>query len=197
MYNRGDHPRVRLTSGQIDKQVLALFGRMKQQDTVRDWFTREIRKWATEQQRTSRDDIGRIQREVNVLREQQSKLLNFRLSDEIDADTYAAKSTELRDRIARLSVKLEATDRNREEQADLALATFELSQALAEKWLTADLAEKRHLLEIVVLNFVLDDVSLVPTMRKPFDLLVEGLTVSSNRGDKIRTCDLNTPSVAL
>ena len=33
--------------------------------------------------------------------------------------------------------------------------------------------------------------------RKPFDILVEGLTVSSSRGDKIRTCDLLDPNQAL
>ena len=116
-------------------------------------------------------------------RAQQAKLLNLRLLDEIDADSFAAKNTELRDRIATLSTQMDATDRNREEQADLALKSFELSQSLTEKWLTADLAEKRKLVEIVVLNFSLQDVTLVPTINKPFDMLVKGLKVSSSRGD--------------
>ena len=34
---------------------------------------------------------------------------------------------------------------------------------------------KRHILEIVRLNFTLQDVTLVPTIRKPFDVLAEGL----------------------
>ena len=34
------------------------------------------------------------------------------------------------------------------------------------------------------MNFVRDDVNVVPTTRKPFDVLVEGLLVSSIRGDK-------------
>ncbi|MEI7479904.1 MAG: hypothetical protein WCK25_06280, partial [Actinomycetes bacterium] len=34
-----------------------------------------------------------------------------------------------------------------------------------------------------VLNCRLDDTTLVCQMRKPFDVLVEGLLVSSNRGD--------------
>jgi site-specific DNA recombinase len=62
---------------------------------------------------------------------------------------------------------------------------FELSQALTSKWLAADIAEKRLLLEIICLNWTLDGVTLVPQMRKPFDLLVEGLLVSSSRGDMI------------
>ena len=51
--------------------------------------------------------------------------------------------------------------------------------------LFSDYAEKRRVLEIVFLNFVLDDVTLVPTTRKPFDMLAEGLLVSSSRPRKI------------
>jgi len=97
----------------------------------------------------------------------------------------AVKNTELRDHIAAFSTQLDATDRGREEQADLALRTFELSQSMTEKWLTADSAEKRKLVAIVVLNFSLEGESLVPTVRKPFDMLVEGLKVPSSRGDRI------------
>ena len=47
----------------------------------------------------------------------------------------------------------------------------------------ADYAEKRRILEIVCLNCRLDGVSHVPTMRKPFNVLVEGLDLSKSRGD--------------
>lgn len=197
MYTRPGHPRVRLREQAIDEQVLALLSRLKQQDSVRDWFSSEIRRWAQDQQQSSRQEIGRIQRDLAMLREQQDRLLNLRLLDEIDAGTFGAKNTELRDRIAALSTQLDATDRNREEQADQALKTFELSQAMADKWLTADQPEKRNLLETVVLNFSLESESLVPAVRKPFDMLVEGLKIPSSRGDKIRTCDLLDPNQAL
>ena len=44
---------------------------------------------------------------------------------------------------------------------------------------------KRRILEVVCLNFTLDGVTLVPEMRKPFDVFAEGLSVCSSRGDKI------------
>jgi len=44
-------------------------------------------------------------------------------------------------------------------------------------------AIKRRLLEIVCLNFSLEGVNLVPTMRKPFDMLTKGLHLENNRGD--------------
>jgi hypothetical protein len=46
-------------------------------------------------------------------------------------------------------------------------------------------AAKRRILEIVFLNCRLEDVNLVPTMRKPFDVLAEGLLLKNSRGDWI------------
>ncbi|NOX54046.1 MAG: hypothetical protein GXP27_06320 [Planctomycetes bacterium] len=69
--------------------------------------------------------------------------------------------------------------------SELAVKVFELSQALTQKWLTADYATKARILEIVFLNFVLDDVTRVPTIRKPFDMLAEGRFVQPSRGDWI------------
>ena len=50
---------------------------------------------------------------------------------------------------------------------------------------TVDYAAKRRILEIVCLNFRLDDVTLVPEIRKPFDILAEGPSVQLSRGDWI------------
>jgi site-specific DNA recombinase len=61
---------------------------------------------------------------------------------------------------------------------------FELSQTLRSQWITADYPEKRRLLEIVFWNCRLDDATLVPEMRKPFDVLAEGLLSEKSRGDR-------------
>ena len=92
---------------------------------------------------------------------------------------------ELRDRAAKLSIQLEAGSRNQSETAELAIKAFELSQGLEEKWLTADYRAKRQILEIICLNFALNGVTLAPTMRKPFDLLAEGLISKDTRGERI------------
>ena len=60
-----------------------------------------------------------------------------------------SKNTELRDLVARLTLQVEATDRRKDENADLALKTFELSQSLQGKWFGADYAEKRKILEMI------------------------------------------------
>ena len=183
-YKSKGHPQVRLTAAELDSQVMKVFEQIHQPEPVRDWFAQTLRLWAANQQTQTRQETDRIQRDLAMVRQQQDQLLNLRLLNEIDADTFARKGTELRDRVAKFTLELEAADRSRDEQADLAMKVFELSQALTERWLAADYAEKRQILELVFLNFRLNDVSLVYEMRKPFDALAKGLLVPSSRGDR-------------
>jgi hypothetical protein len=61
---------------------------------------------------------------------------------------------------------------------------FKISQTLKGHLVTADYAKKHKILEIVWLNCSLDDVTLCPEMRKPFDILVEGLSVPLSGGKR-------------
>jgi site-specific DNA recombinase len=185
-YNADGHPRDRVREQDLDRQVLALFDRIRiKEDKVRDWFLQVLRARVRQGQEANRDHIADLNRQLTSLRQQQDRLLNLRLLDEINESTFAAKGTELRDRIARLSLDVEACDRGRSEQGAAADRVFELSQTLTEKWVSADVAAKRQLLEIVCLNFSLDGATLSATMRKPFDVLAEGLSVSYSRDDRI------------
>ncbi|MEZ6100628.1 MAG: hypothetical protein R3E01_16795 [Pirellulaceae bacterium] len=170
---------------EIDRQVLAIFDRMRIEDeSVRDWFRAVLASQTKDSQAESLSMRAELQRQETLLVQQQDRLLNLRLADDIDQETYARKGTELRDRLASIKLQLDALDRSHDELADLASKVFELSQTLREKWLTADYAAKRRILEIVCLNCTLDGATLCPTMRKPFDVLAEGLISKNSRGDK-------------
>jgi site-specific DNA recombinase len=183
-YNKGEHPRVRLNEAEFDKQVLSLIGRMRIDDeALRDWIVSVLRAKSKTAEQSAVSERDALQRELEGVRKQKQRLLDLRLLDEIESSTFAEKQAELRSKETRLQTKLEGCGRQQSERADLAVKAFELSQSLTSKWLAADIAEKRLLLEIICLNWTLDGVTLVPQMRKPFDVLVEGLLVSSSRGD--------------
>ena len=92
---------------------------------------------------------------------------------------------ELRDREADLKLSIETLDRSHKEKSDIAVKAFELSQSPRERWVTADYSTKRRILEILCLNLRLDDVTLVPEWRKPFDVLVKVLDPKDIRDDRI------------
>ena len=185
-YHKGSHPRTRLTEKELDSQMLSLFDKLRVGDAeFRDTFREQLRKATNwELGRSSQEDGELKKRHTEVVR-QQGQLLNLRLLEEINADTYAAKAQELRDEESELRLQIEGASRSRNETIDIAIKAFELSQNLRAKWFAADWAAKRRILEIVCLNWKLDGVSLVPEWRKPFDLLAEGLQKKDSRGERI------------
>ena len=128
-----------------DEQILALCARIQQPEPVRDWFQKMLRLWISDQQQAFHSTADDVQRELTRLRDQQDRLLNLRLLDEIEAETFARKNTELRDRIAALTLQLESAHRGRDERADLAQRMFELLQRLTERWITSEYAAKRQI----------------------------------------------------
>lgn len=180
-YNKPGHPRTRIKEEHFDAQVLAFFNKIRiEDDGVRDWFRAVLASKTKDAQAETRAMRSELQRQSTLLADQQDRLLNLRIDGQIDDNTFAKKNTELRDRQASIVLQLEALNRTRDENAELASRVFELSQTLSQRWLTADYAEKRQILEIVWLNCRLDDVTLVPTARKPFDVLAEGPLVSDS-----------------
>jgi site-specific DNA recombinase len=187
-YAKGDHPRIRVKEADIEAQVLAIFDKMKVEDeSVRDWFRMVLASQTRDAQADSRAQRAELTRQETLLIQQQDRLLNMRLTDDIDQEVFAKKHRELRDRLASIKLQLDVLDRSHDETAELAAKVFELSQTLKEQWLTADCATKRRLLEIVCLNCRLDGVTLYPEMRKPFDVLVEGRFLKTSGEGGIRT----------
>ena len=185
-YNAPGHPRHRVPEAELDRQVLELFGRMKVEDPdVRDWFRAVLASQTRDAQKDARAQREELTRQASLLVAQQDRLLNLRLGDEVDQDTFARKHTELRDRLASIKLQLDVLDRSHDETAELAAKVFELSQTLQNTWENADYATKRRILEIVCLNCTLDGATLCPTTRKPFDVLIEGLYSETSRGDRI------------
>ena len=196
-YTSSGHPRIRLTEQQLDVQVLALFDRIRLPDDLRHWFQQSLLAWSKQQRNETEETAKDLQRQIAQVKQSRDRLLNLRIMEEITTDTYAAKDTELRDRLANLELQVQAQGRGRDEHADLAIKVFELSQSLKDKWFTAESQEKRQLLEIVCLNLTLKEENVVFSMRKPFDVLTSGLIPPDNRGDRIRTCDFLVPNQAL
>ena len=185
-YTKKDHPRIRVKEVDIEAQVLALFDKMKVEDeSVRDWFRMVLASQTRDAQADSRAQRQELTRQETLIIQQQDRLLNMRLAEDIDQELFAKKHKELRDRLASIKLQLDVLDRSHDETAELAAKVFELSQTLREQWLNADYTTKRRLLEIVCLNCTLDGVTLCPEMRKPFDVLAEGLISEKSRDDRI------------
>ena len=184
-YNKGEHPRERTTEAELDRQMLALFDKLKIADKkVLQWLQRVIRAKTKTEVEDNTAQLRKITRQLDQLNKDRDMLLTLRMHGEIEADTFARKDSELRSLSKRLKLRLDGQEQQKTEIGDLAMKVLELSQCLKEKWVTADTAEKRVILEIVCLNLVFKDASLAISMRKPFDAIVEGLVLKNGAEER-------------
>jgi replicative superfamily II helicase len=140
---RHDHSGTRTSPysserGRIERQLRDHLSKIEQPKEIRDWFRASILARATHESDQSRARAQDIQRQLDETRRQQARLLNLHLAGMVDETMYGAKNTELRDLVARLTLQLEATDRRKDENADLAIKAFELSQDIPGKCLRLD-----------------------------------------------------------
>ncbi|NOZ39135.1 MAG: hypothetical protein GXP24_02770 [Planctomycetes bacterium] len=114
--------------------MLSLFDKLRVEDEkVRHWFARVLRERTQDQQRENQQQVTKLNRQLTRVRHQQDQLLNLRLLEEIDQGTFASKGTELRDRLAKLTLQVESHDRGRSEVGEIAVKAFELSQTLKQQ----------------------------------------------------------------
>lgn len=185
-YTEAGHPRTRLKPADIERELLRLFNLLRiGEPDVRDLFGDILRRKTQHEQKHASGNVVELNRELTIVLNNLDELLNLRMAREIEADEHARKRKELRSRQSTLMLQVEAQTRQRDENADIALKAFELSQSIKDRWLTADDDAKRRLLEILCLNLSLDGVSLVPEWRKPFDVLAKGLVPEKSRDDRI------------
>jgi site-specific DNA recombinase len=100
-----------VTEAELDRQVLAIFDRMRIEDeSVREWFRQVLRSQTADAQRESGQQRAELQRQESLIVAQQDRLLTLRIDDQIDQDTFAAKQTQLRDRLANIKLQLDVLE---------------------------------------------------------------------------------------
>ncbi len=185
-YTDAGHPRERVNGIELDNQMLALFDKLHVHDPkVIQWMQRVIRQKMKSEVADNSALLREIHREIQQIDKDRDLLLSLRMHREIEADTYTKKDQELRKKLARLKVHQDGQEQQKTEIGDIAMKVLELSQHLKTKWISADIAEKRLIVEIVCLNLTLKNGSLDITMRKPFDSIVKGLNLNIGSGGRI------------
>jgi len=184
-YNASDHPSIRVNEAALDKQLLELFDSLRIEDEkVRQWVVKVLRAKTKGINEMRLEHLSQLQDQRQRTERKLNRLLELYLAGDIDRQAHRTKQAELQEQRDAVALQMEAIGRQGDEQTDIAIKVFELSQHLKEKWLTAEIPEKRRILEILCLNWTLDGVTLVGEMRKPFDALAKGLSVPLNRGDR-------------
>ena len=198
---QADHPRVRLTEADLDAQVRKMLESLRVSNSeVREWFVRVLRSRSRKTQVEAEHRRTHVMRELTKTQRKKDELVRIRLSEEIEHETFTRnhEALHVQERELRATLDREATLQT--EDGEQAVRVFELAQDLTARWVAAEVPTKRLLLDILCLNLVLEDQTLVPTLRRPFDLLAAGILLpkeEDGRGERIRTSGLCVPNATL
>ena len=188
-YNSPEHPRVRVTEAALDAQVRTMLESLHVSDPViREWFVRVLRTRSRRTQVEAQERREVLAQELAKVQRMMDELVDLRLRKEIESDTFVPKHAGLRDQVQALRAAMDSEASRQAEDGEQAVGRFELAQDLTARWVAAETATKRLLLDIVCLNLVLDGENLVPTLRRPFDLLAAGELLAeeeNGRGERI------------
>ncbi len=118
-------------------------------------------------------ELGRLDGMKTKIRNKKDALLDAKLEGDIDKATYEKKKQQFNDEFERVSHKISNYDRADEQFSITLNLLLDLATNAYELFKSSKLEQKRRLLAIVFSNFVLTDVSLCFSLRKPFDAMVK------------------------
>jgi hypothetical protein len=154
-------------------------------EDVADWFRETLRAAFADLGEHQRRNTTALEKRRAELANMQERLLNAYLAGTVDEGAFRLKTEQLRAETKLTEETLSRMGEPKPDRAEAALAVFNFSQKAADIWRGSNNAVRREILDAVCLNRVLDDVTLVTTKRKPFDVLAERPFLKKSRGDRI------------
>jgi site-specific DNA recombinase len=120
------------------------------------------------------DERSRIERSLVVIRHRQDQAFVAKLDGEIPEDLWQRNQAQWQSEELRLKAQLSALQDGQIDDRILDVRrTLELAQKAYSLYVTRKPEEQAELIKTVLLNCSVDNVSLYPTYRKPFDLIIQ------------------------
>ena len=142
----------------------------------------DIAEWMKEALRESNKDAEKVrENRLNSLKSyydrantRLSRLYDSKFDGEIEEDIFKAKEEEYKAQLIEIKTQIDNIKAVNPNMYEDASKTLELSKRLYSLYNQVTYEEKAKILHIVASNFVLNNKSLYPTYKRPFDMLAKG-----------------------
>lgn len=178
-FSKGRHPQV----GYIPENRLA--GMFEEHvrnatvsDPIYDWLKKLVLEASQDRAKLQDNRLSGLQSQLKQASTRLNQLLNMRLDNEISDEIFKPKHNELSESIAVIKSQIHQAEHLNPNVYEKGLQTLELSKSLYPEYLTRNYDGKAEILKTVASNYIINDVTICPTWRKPFDLLAKGLSHS-------------------
>lgn len=129
--------------------------------------------------------LGSFRRQLGQAEDRKKRAFTLALDAGLDGASLRAQVETIDAEVIRLQGEVQRLEGESRAYYEEGVRVIELAQRLYPIWLVQDSANKRAIIDCLVLNCTWDGVTLAPEWRKPFDLLVERPVLASDRGREI------------
>lgn len=155
----------------IDLAISEALQRLRFDDEVFAWVTTALKTSKEDERRYRQQQLDRLRQEVTKLQNRLDKIYDDKLDEVISAEDYDRLSVRYRKEMDAANAQIDAHLKADRAYVDLGVKLLELAQSVGNSYLTQSPKERRKMASLVFSNCVWRDGKLVPTFRKPFDLL--------------------------
>lgn len=200
-----DKSRPRCPKPHVREEALAerlgeIVARIQLDDRVFRSLRDALKSSAVEQQQFHEEAVSRLQAKAAKLQRQLKTLYMDKLDGNLSPDDYMAFKQDIEADLARANEQLAAHQTADRKYIEHGVQLLELAQTAYSSYMSRTGPEKRRLLNFVLSNCVMTAEGLIPTYRKPFDILASaGSMTEKGQGPDASDRDLvslSTPNGA-
>jgi len=171
---RGDCAAPLIREDRLEDLLGELVQRVQIDDETIDWVVTALKESHRDEKEYHDEQIGQLQAEVRRLQDRMDAAYEDKLDGRISEEFWQRRTGEWRTRRLELQASIERHQRAAELYLDAGVQVLSLAQRAYPLWLQQPQAERRKLLDILLLNCTFDGETLRATYRKPFCWLAEG-----------------------
>ena len=188
--NKGKCPGHYLREEALDEQFAASLEDIRIDDNVLQWIVSALKFSFEDERRFHDEEIASLKRQYEIFKKRLAALYIDKLDGKVDVKFFEEMTAEWRNEQDQLQNKIQQHKSADRSYVDTGVKILELAQKAASLYKRQNMAEKRKLLEILYSNSLVKDGELIPTYKKPFDvLLVTNREYKSKRATFSEECD--------
>ncbi len=143
-------------------------------DEIVTMFKRHLKEFSSESTLLLEKKINTLQEEHSKVSSRLNRLFDMRLDNEIADEAFKQKKTELENNLVDLKSQMRQSERINPNFYEDGIKTLELCNSLYPQYLSSNPHDKSEILKTIASNYVINDVTITPTYRSPFNVFAKG-----------------------
>lgn len=145
-------------------------------DEITEWIVEGLKEYTKNNVELQENRYYTLKNQYDKISGRLNRLYDSKFDNDITEDIFKIKEKEYKDQLIEIKTLMDSLKIINPDFYELGYKTFELSKILYSQYVRANYEDKAKILKFIASNYTLNDVSLCPKYRKPFDIIAEGLS---------------------